>query len=143
MQVTVLLHAHTHRNTIIEPHSRIKFDEVRTDRYPHIVIESLSAACRVARQVSPEKYFPQNAGRHTRIRNIRVQDQAMSRRSKGDRVVTTVRLMLPVWEYCRAEARARRVPIITYVADVMAAHAGRADLIRDLTDAEELLPLAL
>ena len=67
----------------------------------------------------------------------------MGRRSKGDRVVTTVRLMLPVWEYCRAEARARRVPIITYVADVMAAHAGRADLIRDLTDAEELLPLAL
>lgn len=55
----------------------------------------------------------------------------------------TARLMRPVWEYCRAEARARRVPIITYVADVMAAHAGRADLIRDLTDTEELLPLAL
>ena len=67
----------------------------------------------------------------------------MSRASKGDRVVTTVRLMVPVWEYCRAEAAARGVPLGTYVADVMAVHANRADLIQELTDHRELFSIGL
>ena len=57
--------------------------------------------------------------------------------------MTTARLMRPVWEYCRAKAAARRLPISIYVADVMAVHANRADLIQELTDPKELLPLAL
>lgn len=58
--------------------------------------------------------------------------------------MATARLMRPVWEYCRKQATIRRLPITTYVGDVLAVHAGRADLIQELTDhAEELLPLAL
>lgn len=56
----------------------------------------------------------------------------MGRRSKGDRVVTTVKLMLPVWQYCHDAAAARNVPLGTYVADVMAAHADRADLVQEV-----------
>lgn len=57
--------------------------------------------------------------------------------------MVTARLMRPVWESCRKQARARRLPLAFYVGDILAVHAGRADLIQELTDPKELLPLAL
>lgn len=65
----------------------------------------------------------------------------MPRASKGDRVVTTVRLMLPVWEHYHAAAVARGIPLGTYMADVMAVHANRPDLIQELTDHMELFSI--
>lgn len=78
------------------------------------------------------KFLAQNAAQRAGIPNCGVQDQGMPRRSKGDRVVTTVKLAMPVWQHCYDAAAALNVPLGTYVADVMAAHVNRADLIQEL-----------
>lgn len=68
----------------------------------------------------------------------------MSRASKGDRVVTTARLARPVWETVRDHAAAAGVSVSAYVADVMAEHVGREDLVAELgRPIAEGLPLAM
>lgn len=63
------------------------------------------------------------------------------RHSKGDRVVTTVRVQRPIWEELRAGATERGISISAYTADVLAAAFGRDDLVRESD--QEGLPLAM
>ncbi len=67
----------------------------------------------------------------------------MSRASKGDRVVTTTRIARPVWEFVRIQAANHGVSVSAYVADIMAEHAGRPDLVAELDRGGEGLPLAM
>ncbi len=62
----------------------------------------------------------------------------MAQPHKGDRVVTITRLAHPVHDVVRNAAAERGVSISQYVADVMAAHVGRDDLVRQLD--QEVLP---
>jgi predicted DNA-binding ribbon-helix-helix protein len=66
----------------------------------------------------------------------------MAQPFKGDRVVTVTRLARPVWADVQQAATERGMSISQYIADVLAAHVGRADLVRDLGD-REVLPLAM
>lgn len=69
----------------------------------------------------------------------------MARPSKGDRVVTVSRIQRPVWEHVHAEADRQGISISAYIADVLASHAGRPDLICELDrhQGQEGLPLAV
>lgn len=68
----------------------------------------------------------------------------IGRPSKGDRVRTVCRLAQPVHEEVRRRAATLGIPMSQYMADVLAQHVGRADLVRDLTpDREEAAPLAM
>jgi predicted DNA-binding ribbon-helix-helix protein len=66
----------------------------------------------------------------------------MAQPNKGDRVVTVTRLARPVWSDVSQAAADRGMSISQYIADVLANHVGRADLVRDLGD-REVLPLAM
>lgn len=66
----------------------------------------------------------------------------MAQPHKGERVVTVTRLARPVWSDVQQAATDRGMSISQYIADVLAAHVGRADLVRDLGD-REVLPLAM
>jgi len=66
----------------------------------------------------------------------------MAQPNKGDRVVTVTRLARPVWSDVHKAASERGMSISQYIADVLAAHIGRDDLVRDLGD-REVLPLAM
>lgn len=66
----------------------------------------------------------------------------MAQPHKGDRVVTVTRLAKPVWDEVQAAAANQGISISQFVADVVAAHMGRDDLVRDL-GLREVLPLAM
>jgi predicted HicB family RNase H-like nuclease len=57
---------------------------------------------------------------------------------KGDRKATMARLLIPVHEDVRRAAAARGISASQYIADVMAAHTGHPDLVRNLR--QEVLP---
>jgi len=64
------------------------------------------------------------------------------RAHKGDRVLIQSRPPRPVWEAVHAKARAAGLPVSQYLADLLALHVGRPDLVREL-GREEGLPLAM
>jgi len=62
----------------------------------------------------------------------------MAQPHKGDRDLVAARLARPVYVALKAEAAQRGMPMGQYVADVMAAHMGRPDLVLQLD--QEVLP---
>lgn len=67
----------------------------------------------------------------------------MAQRPKGRRAQVGPRLALEVFEEVRRRAEARGMSISQYVADVMALHVGRPDLVLELgKSGQEELPLA-
>ena len=64
----------------------------------------------------------------------------MAQPHKGDRVLIAARPPQAVYDAVRQIAADRGVSISQYVSDVLAAHVGRADLVRE---AGEGLPLAM
>jgi predicted DNA binding CopG/RHH family protein len=62
----------------------------------------------------------------------------MAQPHKGDRALVNARLPLPVFEAVKRTAAERGIPMSQYVADVMALHFGRPDLVRQLD--QEVLP---
>jgi predicted DNA-binding ribbon-helix-helix protein len=62
----------------------------------------------------------------------------MAQPHKGDRVVTITRLVQPVHDDVRRAAAERGLSISQYIADVMAAHTGHSELVRELR--QEVLP---
>lgn len=65
----------------------------------------------------------------------------MPAQHKGDRLAHTIRPPREVSDALRAEAAAHGLSLSQYVADLLALHVGRPDLVREMT-AEEL-PLAM
>lgn len=61
----------------------------------------------------------------------------IGRPSKGDRGRINCRLAQPVHEEVRRRAAALGIPMSQYMADVLAQHVGRADLVRELTPDQE------
>ena len=62
---------------------------------------------------------------------------------KGDRVLIQGRPLRPVWEDVHARAAAAGLPVSQYLADLLAIHVGRPDLVAKLGRDEEGLPLAM
>ncbi|MCV7316207.1 MULTISPECIES: toxin-antitoxin system [Mycobacteriaceae] len=67
----------------------------------------------------------------------------MAQPNKGQRRQITPRLAAEVYAEVQRRAQERGMSTSQYVADVMAAHVGRPDLIRELNRTEEALPLAM
>lgn len=67
----------------------------------------------------------------------------MAQPHKGDRAQIMCRPLLPVYEEVRARATAKGISMSQYAADVLAEHVGRPDLVRELSRADEGLPLAM
>jgi len=65
----------------------------------------------------------------------------MAQPHKGDRVLIAARPPQAVYGAVRQRAAEHGMSISQYVSDVLAAHVGRADLVRG--DGEEGLPLAM
>ena len=65
------------------------------------------------------------------------------REHKGVRVLIQSRPLRPVWEAVHAKAAAAGLPVSQYLADLLALHVGRPDLVRELGNREEELPLAM
>jgi hypothetical protein len=61
--------------------------------------------------------------------------------NKGDRAQIMARPDRIVYEIVRRQAAERGIPMGQYVADVLAAHVGHPELIRELN--KEVLPLAI
>jgi hypothetical protein len=61
---------------------------------------------------------------------------------KGDRVLIQSRPLRPVWEAVHERAAAAGVPVSQYLADLLAVHVGRPDLVSD-DGRREALPLAM
>ncbi len=61
--------------------------------------------------------------------------------NKGDRAQIMARPDRAVYDIVRHEAAARGIPMGQYVADVLAIHVGRPELVRELD--KEVLPLAM
>jgi len=61
---------------------------------------------------------------------------------KGDRVLLQSRPLRPVWEAVHERAAAAGVPVSQYLADLLAVHVGRPDLVSD-DGRREVLPLAM
>lgn len=66
----------------------------------------------------------------------------MGQPHKGDRVLLQTRPRREVWEAVHVAARTAGTSVSQYVADVLAQHVGRPDLVREI-DAKEVLPLAM
>lgn len=66
----------------------------------------------------------------------------MAQPHKGDRAQIMCRPVLPVYSEIRRLAEEHGMSMSQYAADVLAAHVGRPDLIREL-DNQEVLPLAM
>lgn len=66
----------------------------------------------------------------------------MAQPNKGDRVLLQTRPLRPVWEAVHTRAAIAGVSVSQYVADVLAMHVGRDDLVRDVGH-QEGLPLAM
>jgi hypothetical protein len=66
----------------------------------------------------------------------------IGRPSKGDRAEIMCRAALPVYQELRRRASDLGLPLSQYVADVLAQHVGRDDLVLELTQREES-PLAV
>ena len=64
------------------------------------------------------------------------------RQHKGDRVLIQSRPLRPVWEAVHARADDAGLTVSQYLADLLAIHVGRPDLVRE-TEREEGLPLAM
>lgn len=62
----------------------------------------------------------------------------MAQPHKGDRALVNTRLPRPVADALRQASAERGLPMGQYIADVMSAHFGRDDLVRDLD--QEVLP---
>ncbi len=62
---------------------------------------------------------------------------------KGDRLAHTFRPPRAVSEALRAAADECGLPLSQYVADLLAIHVGRPDLVAELGRSEEGLPLAM
>lgn len=60
---------------------------------------------------------------------------------KGDRAQIMARPDRAVYDIVKREAARRGIPMGQYVADVLAVHVGRAELVRELD--KEALPLAM
>ena len=67
----------------------------------------------------------------------------MGQPNKGDRELLQSRPVRPVWEAVHAAAASAGLSVSQYVADVLAIHVGRPDLVRDLGHNAEVLPLAM
>ena len=67
----------------------------------------------------------------------------MGQPNKGDRVLLQARPVRPVWEAVHAAANSSGLSVSQYVADLLAIHVGRPDLVRDLGRHEGELPLAM
>ena len=67
----------------------------------------------------------------------------MGQPHKGDRVLIQGRPLRPVWEDGLARAAAAGLPVSQYLADLLAIHVGRPDLVAKLGRDEEGLPLAM
>lgn len=66
----------------------------------------------------------------------------MAQPHKGSRTLIASRPVQPVYEAIRDLAAAQGLSISQYVADVLARHVGRSDLVREL-DCKGELPLAM
>jgi len=73
----------------------------------------------------------------------RRQGWGMGQPHKGDRVLIQGRPLRPVWEDVHARAAAAGLPVSQYLADLLAIHVGRPDLVAKLGRGEEGLPLAM
>lgn len=62
---------------------------------------------------------------------------------KGDRAQIMARPDRIVYDIVKQEAAARGIPMGQYVADVLAAHVGHPELVRELNKKMEVLPLAM
>ena len=67
----------------------------------------------------------------------------MAQPHKGARGQISTRPALTVYETVKAAAAELGIPIGQYVADVLAAHTGHPELVRELTKPQEGLPLAM
>lgn len=65
------------------------------------------------------------------------------RRHKGDRVLIQSRPLRPVWEAIHERAAGAGVPVSQYLADLLAVHVGRPDLVSESDRKQEGLPLAM
>lgn len=61
---------------------------------------------------------------------------------KGDRVLIQSRPMRPVWEAVHERAAAAGMTVSQYLADLLAVHVGRPDLVSD-DGQREVLPLVM
>jgi len=66
----------------------------------------------------------------------------MGQPHKGERVLLQTRPARPVWEAVHTLSAQAGVSVSQYVADVLAAHVGRPDLVREVGQ-REVLPLAM
>ena len=62
---------------------------------------------------------------------------------KGDRAQIMTRPPRIVYEVIKERAAELGIPMGQYVADVLAAHVGHPELIRELNNPKEVLPLAM
>lgn len=62
---------------------------------------------------------------------------------KGDRAQIMARPDRIVYDIVKQEAADRGIPMGQYVADVLAAHVGHPELVRELNKEVEVLPLAM
>ena len=67
----------------------------------------------------------------------------MAQPHKGDRVLVASRPPAAVYEELRSRAAREHLSLSQYVADVLAEHVGRRDLVRDRGCSNEVLPLAM
>lgn len=67
----------------------------------------------------------------------------MGQPHKGERVLLQTRPHREVWEAVHVAAHAAGMSVSQYLADVLAEHVGRPDLVRELGRNEEVLPLAM
>ena len=67
----------------------------------------------------------------------------MAQPHKGERVLVAARPPQAVYDVVRQRATQRGISISQYVADLLAIHVGRPDLVRELGRVEEVLTLAM
>lgn len=67
----------------------------------------------------------------------------MAQPHKGDRALIISRAPRDVHEAVAAAAAGRGMSISAYVADLLSLHVGRPDLVRELDQEPEVLPLAV
>ncbi|TXH18580.1 MAG: toxin-antitoxin system [Mycobacterium sp.] len=67
----------------------------------------------------------------------------MAQPHKGERTLIASRAPQPVFDAVAKAAAEHGISISAYVADVLAVHVGRPDLVRDLGHRTEELPLAM
>lgn len=66
----------------------------------------------------------------------------MGQPHKGERMLLQTRPVRPVWEAVHTLAAQAGVSVSQYVADLLAEHVGRPDLVREVGQ-REVLPLAM